>query len=622
MKKTFKFSILAVLAGLVGGGVGLAHAHRSEMKQASADEVVTKYLPMNDTNFYRGGFSDKPMGELISDRHDTFHDGRRSYNALDCFANTMAKTGEDQTGWIRSIEWIHKGGYVSFLWGGNHNCFINIWAEPEGEGEGALPGANVVDHCQNDFYASHDAFNNDYINGVNGDFELSANMAFKYYHVPDSYIGRRLIIYAEDCATSYYGGFQLGDLRVNQTIEEVARSFATHKQQIALDAQLSPQNNFSADYMLNTYYATSYYDEVNTAAAALDNADEGFETYGVSNWAFDKSFSTAYPDCVAIVSSNDAKWNEKMPANKTDSFYMNADYSAVAEDAKYRFISNEFTLSGNGFISAKLGGASAVMSLIDSTGAELATTRIAEATGTNVLNKAFVDNGGVDNIMASGSRFNTMARTYLDCSAHLGKKVRIVLSDDRTGGNWGLAYFDEVITKYTSVPTLKVDKIHQQYGENPTYHGVVLDQYVGSNSTTFGLAYDFVSRYYGLLRSVSNGYSWCTVSEDANIQALLTEYESLNVDVKAIVDASMDFDFGAGATSANFWANEADTSYTIAQTINYIKVDFTPSASFKGLLSIENGNIVFALVTSIIVLLSSLLVVSHFVLKKKRKEQQ
>ncbi len=617
MKKILTALGLAAIAG--GLTVGAVKLGTKKVEQVKADEVVTKYLPMNDTNFYRGGFSDVAMGNLISGRFETFHGDRRSYNAMDNFLNTMAKVGEGETGWVRSVRWVHKGGYVSFLLGGNGNNFVNIWAEPE---EGKENGANVFANIKNDFHASRDSYDSAYENGEASDFELSANMALKYFYIPDEYIGRELIVYIEDCTTSYYGGVVFGDLRVNQTLEEVARTFAAHKQQIALDAQSTTQNNYSATYMLNTYYVGAGYSALATAESSLDNADEGFETYGLSNWAYDRAFSNANINVATIVSNNDAKdWTERMPANKTGNLYVNADGSGIAEDAKYRLISNEFTLSGTGFISAKLGGGTAVMSLIDSTGAELVTSRIAEATGTNILNKGFVDNGGVGNIMSSGSRFNTMSRTYLDASAHLGKKVRVVLSDDRTGGNWGLAYFDEVVTKYASVPTFKVDKIQQQWNESPLYHGVVVDQYVGSASTDFGKAYDFVTRYYGLMRSSAHGFSWCTISEDDDVKALLAEYKTLTANVANIVSASMDYSFGASATSENFYLTEADVSYTIGQTMTALDNELSPSSNKTIAMFDTNASaITFIIVVSVLGIAVASLVAAYSVLKK-RKEQ-
>ncbi len=617
MKKILRFSLLASLFALAGSGLISVHTQGSRYQQVKAEEEVTKYLAMNNTNFYRGGFSDVAMENLISARNETFHDGRRSYNSLENFLNTMARVGEGETGWVRSVRWVHKGGYVSFLLGGNRDCFVNIWAEPE---EGKDNGVNIF-NVHNDFYASRNAFDDAYVNGTASDFELSANMALRYFSIPDEYIGRELIVYIEDTATSYYGGVIFGDLRVNQTLEEVALSFAAHKQQIALDAQLSPQNNFSADYMLNTYYAGSAYDALNAAIANIDNVDDGFETYGLTNWAYDRNFATADINFASIVSDNDAKdWVERMPANKTGNYYINADASGIAEDAKYRLISPEFTLSGTGLISAKLGGGTAVLSLIGSTGIELATTRLNEASGTNILNRAFADKGGVDNIMLSGSRYNTMARTYLDCSDYLGQKVRVVLSDDRTGGNWGLAYFDEVITKYDSYPSFKVDRILQQFNENPTYHGVVLDQYVGDSDTTFGQAYDFVSRYYNTLRNLANGGTWCSIKTSDPVQALVAEYDELDADVQAIVSNSMDYSFGQSATSANFFENAADVSYTIGQTIEYIKTGIDPLGRNKiSFIGIENNGSAMLVVSVSFVAVS--IVAFCFIMLKRKKRQ-
>ena len=584
---------------VVGVIAGTANSKKIE-KAAAEEETITKYLPMNGTNFHRdSGLADRSIEDMTSGRRDTFHDGRRSYNAMDNFLNTMDRGGgEDKTGEIRSIRWVHRGGYVSFLIGGNSACFVNIFDETS--------SADRFTNIHNDFYSSRgDAWDDAYRNGEAGGtaFELSANMALKYYHLSDEWIGHEFIVYIKDDATSYYGGITFGDLRVNQTLEEVKRTFEAHKQQISLDAGLSTQNGWSADYMLNTYYKGSYYDELNNAAA-LDNADEGFETYGLTNWAYDRANSTADINFAGIVSNNDAKdWAERMPANKSDNYYVNADASGIGEGEKYTLVSNEFTLSGNGFISAKLGGGTAVMSLIDSTGAELATTRIAAAENTNILNPAFVDNGGTGNIMDSGSRFNTMARVYLDASAHLGKTVRIVLSDARTGGNWGLAYFDEVVTKYNSVPTLKVDKIQQQFNDTPLYHGVVTDKYVGSASTDFGKAYAFVQTYYSVMRNVANGQSWCTVKQSQDVQDLITAYGALDASVKALVDAAQDYDFGSAATSANWYLTEANLDHTIGQTMYAVQNGGAPVSS--RMISFQNSTMVgveIALISSVVII--------------------
>ena len=621
-KKTIFASVgTLLLASVLTTGIVVSSSNKKTIEKASAEEeTIVKYLPVNSDNFvvnsaWDDAFDGKNVNDLTSSRFETFHDGRRTYNALDSFLNSMAKVDEVRRGCFRSVRWVHRGGYVSFLLGGNGENFVNIWDETSPH--------NVAEGIHNDFYASRNSWDSAYQDGSAADFELSGNMALKYFHVPDELIGHELIVYIEDKTQSYYGGVTFGNLKVNQTLEEVARTFSAHKQQIALDAQLSNQNNFSASYMLNTYYKTSYYNDLIAAEANLDNADEGFETYGLSNWAYDKAFSSAVINFVSSISDNDAKggFGERMPANKSDNLYFNADTTGIDEGEKYRLISNEF--SGTGLISAKIGGGTAVMSLIDDTGAELATTRCATAEGTNILNPSFYDPaGGVANIMTSGARLNTMTRTYLDASAHLGEKVRIVLSDERTGGNWGLAYFDEVITKYDTVPTFKVDKIRQQYNENPMYHGVVTDKYVGSSSTTFGQAYAFLQDFYGIMRNPTNGGTYCSINSSQAVQDLLNNYQALNSDVKALVDAAQDFDFGASATSANWYLAEANTGHTVAQTMAYaLNLPYSapePTRFFSShnntMLSIE------------IVIISSVIVVGVAIfcflrLKKKGKKQ-
>ena len=624
MKKSFIFAgvvtLLATTAVATGLFVNLAN-HKT-MEKASADgETVVKYLPMNSTNFYTGEvggdrFDNKSIEELTSPRFDTFHEGRRVFNALDNFLNTITiASGEGRKGAVRSIKWVHRGGYVSFLMGGNNDNFVNIFKETE-------PKGDIIDHVRSGFYSSRgDAWDDAYRNGENAAFELSANMSLKYYYIPDEYIGQEFIVYIEDNTTGYYGGVTFGDFRINQTLEEVARTFSAHKQQLALDAQLSTQNAWGSNYILNTLYETDYYAPLRTAEAALNNADEGFETYGLTNWAYDRQFSSAAINFVSTISSDDAKggFAERMPANKSDNLYFNSDASGIDEGEKYKLISSEFTLGGTGFISAKLGGGTAVVSLIDNTGAELVTTRINTAEGTNILNPNFYDPaGGVSNIMTSGARLNTMTRTYLDASAHLGKKVRVVLSDERTGGNWGLAYFDEIVTKYDSLPTLKVDAIQQQYGENPLYHGVVTDKFYGSNDTTFKQAYDFVQRYYGVMRDTSKGKSWCTISDNDDVKDLLDDYDALNSDVKALVTAAQDYDFGSAATSENWYLATPNLEYTIGQTVAYINGGggvSIPSRVLGGYFNTATVGTEIALVSAVVIVAFAL----FLFLRQKRK---
>ena len=625
MKKLLAILPFGVLAGALAVGAVSLSAKGSKEVKADAPSYQT-YVPVVDGWVENtDGSGESTVNSLLRGRNDRFWSGgsgwdsqERTFNAMDEFIDTIhrANGGEGWRGAYRTPElelYDNNHRYISFLFGGGSgDIFINIF-----QVNGAAGSGDRITGIRTAFDGSG-AYPDD-TNHLNA--PISCNMVFKYFELPNEIQpGDHFLIYVRDGKQSDYGGFTFGDVHINQTLEECAKHFSVHKQQVKFNEYTSDYNAAANEYVLNFYATDSYYATIRTAEAALTDADCDFDVNDhLSNWAHDRSFSEAgiwYND---VISDNDAKnWTERMPANKSGNRYFNADATGINEDEKYRLVSNEFTLSGTGFISAKLGGGTAVMSLIDNTGAELVSSRVAAAEGTNILNGGFVD-AAVANVMSSGARLNTMSRTYLDASAHLGKKVRVVLSDERTGGNWGLAYFDEVVTKYTSLPTLKVDRIQQQYGENPTYHGVVTDKYVGSNSTTFGQAYAFVQRFYGLMRDNANGGSWCSIAENSQVTTLLNDYKALDSDVKAIVDAAQDFDFGAGATSANFFSTQADLSHTVGQTFSYIDNEVSGGMSLVRPNLFGDDNKSATTVIAIVLLVSTVaLGLTAFVIKRKK----
>lgn len=631
MKKAISVLLLGVFSAAAVAGVAVASNTSAKVREAKAEAPSYQtYVPLIDGWVENtDGSAESTVGSLLRGRNDRFWNGadgwdsqERTFNAMDEFVDTIHKAngGEGWRGAYRTPELTladNDHRYISFLFGGGSgsDIFINIF-QVSGE---AGSGDRITDIRTAFDGAGAFPDNVDHINAP-----ISCNMVFKYYELPSQIQpGDRFLIYVRDGKTSDYGGFTFGDVHINQTLEDVAKHFSVHKQQVKFNEYTSVWNAAANEYVLNYYANDSYYATVRAAEALLTDADCDFDVNDhLTNWAHDRSFSEANIYYNDVISDNDAKdWVERMPANKSGERYFNADASGIGEGEKYRLVSSEFTLSGTGFISAKLGGGTAVMSLIDNAGNELVSSRIATAENENILNPGFV-NGSVGNIMESGARLNTMSRTYLDASAHVGKKVRVVLSDERTGGNWGLAYFDEVITKYDTVPTFKVDKIHQQFGENPTYHGVVTDKYVGSSSTTFGQAYAFLQDFYGIMRNPTNGGTYCSINSSQAVQDLLSDYQALNSDVKALVDAAQDFDFGASATSANWYLAEANTGHTVAQTMAYaLSLPYSapePTRFFNShnntMLSIE------------IVIISSVIVVGVAIfcflrLKKKGKKQ-
>lgn len=595
--------------------VAIARSSHQTLKEAQSVISAQYYVPVNTTNFWSDQYN---IADQISNGNDTFFDPGRFFGTTRPLINTV-NLNEGKTGDIRSDDFNQTGEYVSFLIGGNPNYndghpqnFVNLWSTDK--------GFNVAAEVCNDAFS---------------DPNISCNMIFKYVQVPQEYRGKCLI-YIHDGTTGNFGGVTFGDLRINQTWDDVVAAYSAHIATYALSR--NNQANIDAYNAVTNYYSTnSYYTALNTALAAKTSADDGFEKLNsLTNWAFDRMNSTR-PDgglislnFEGIISDNNIKqdgyFTAGLPANKTDNYYVNADVSGVGEDCKYRLVSSEFTLSGTGLISAKLGGATAVLELLDSNYNVLETTAIAEATGSNVLNPGFSRNDDLrHNIIANNLRFNTMSRTYLDCSEHLGKRVRVALSDARTGGEWGLAYFDEVVTYYENLPSFKLDVISQTNGEE-VYHGVVKDQYVGSSSTVFGQAYSFVSSFYNVMRQAGNSVSWCSVSQSTDVQNLLTAYNALPANVKTIVDASQDYTYGKDVSSSNYYFSNVDvTTYNIGQTMAYLS-GYTPVNNGGGsgtkLLSIlnENNSLTWVIIIPVIIVASAMML--YFLIRRRKKAQR
>lgn len=635
MKKIVKILTIGCALGLLGGAAVGLNAKKEIKAEATAPSYTT-YVPVSagwveNTD----GSAESTVGSLARGRNDRFWNGgsgfdsqERTFNAMDEFVDTIhrANGGEGWRGAYRTpelelVDNDHR--YISFLFGGGAgDIFVNIFQVSGAAGSGdriaGIPTAFNLDSGNGDFGS-----NEGKEDSLKKNAPISCNMVFKYFELPvEIQPGDHFLIYVRDGKTSDYGGFTFGDVHINLTLEEVAKHFSVHKQQVKLNEYTSAWNRNANEFVLNYYATDSYYETIRNAEALLTDADCDFDVNDhLTNWAHDRSFSEANIWYNDVISENDAKnWTERMPANKSGDRYFNSDASGIDESEKYRLVSSEFTLSGTGFISAKLGGGTAVMSLIDDAGNELVSSRIAAAEGTNILNGGFADNGGVDNIMASGSRYNTMSRTYLDASAHVGKKVRVVLSDERTGGNWGLAYFDEVITKYDTIPTLKVDRIEQQFNESPLYHGVVTDKYVGSASTNFGKAYAFMQLFYEKVRNVSNGGSRCVISAEDKT-AIDNAYKVLDSDVKAIINASDDYDFGQAATSENWFLTEASVSVGgVGTTLAVMGITGAPALSSSyfngnGIVSSDNSIALIIIVASAIAMFGA----GYFVLRKRKQ---
>ncbi len=641
MKKLlFSLSIAAFLgAACLGGALATKKQAVSEVKATTAADTEERYVP-TDTFSVLHASEGKNIGDLLRGRNERFWWGNpdpnnwdsqeRTFNGMDSFADTIHKAGgEGWTGAIQSPTQTvtdNSRRYISFLFGGGAEeagkgkIFINIWS----------PSLNkdVVVDLRPKFDGSGTFDDKD----AKFNAPVTCNMVFFYLELPEELkLNDTYAVYVKDEKTSSFGGFTFGSLFVNQKLEDVARHFSAHKAQMKLNEFTSDWNRNANEYVINTIYADSYYDAVRAKEVELADADTGFETnYRLADWAYDQNESRAGNDVDLIsidysniYSSADVKANftERMPMNKTGNMFLNGDTSGVAEDCRYKIVSSAFKLSGTGLVSVKMGGKSTRISLLRAdTLAELA----------HVDNPGFNDpSGGVSNIATSGCRCNTMARTYIDWSAYLystvGYQVRIALSDYRVGGDWGLSYFDELITRYDTLPGLPIDRVEQQYGENPTYYCEVPNFYVGSDETDFGVAFNFVHDYLETARSGDTNA--CSVANSNAMKALYTRYSELSANALAVVNASVDYNH---ITEGNWYETKSTitgegegNNYvgTVGQNVAYLsQFSASTSNSFRLLDSINSdSNITMIIVISAIAVVSCVFVVAVYRRKKLHK---
>ena len=561
MKKLFVlFGSIALATAAMAAGASA----RNQVKKAKADEFQT-YVPLRDGWIENtDGSAETVLNNAIRARNDRFWNGNsdpnewdsqeRSFNGTDEFIDTIhrANGGEGWRGAYRTPELIlhdNNHRYISFLFGGGEgDIFINIFQVTGEAGSGDRISGIKTSFDGSGSFDDKDAKLN---------APISCNMVFKYFELPtEIQPGDHFLIYVRDGKTSDYGGFTFGNVHINQTLEDCARSFSAHKAQMKLNEYMSDWTRNANEYVLNYYATDSYYAAVRTAEAALEDADDDFEINNrLTKWAYDQQNSTYENGDLAainydgIYSTLDHKGggyfydnDGYMPLNKTGNQYLTGEPSdigdgirncGVPESAKYRIVSPEFTLTGAGLISAKLGGHFAELQLLDTSYNVIATT--------GAENPSFVD-ADMSNIAVSGGRQCTMTRTYLDCGEFVNQRVHVALLDNRTGGNWNLAFFDEVVTNYPSLPNFTVEVIEQVSSKDAhdPYCGYVLDRYVDNgHNEDFKDAYDFLVDYYAGLRSPANQFVYSKASE-ATKNSLIDTFEQLSAASTEVIELSDD----------------------------------------------------------------------------------
>ena len=639
MKKVFKFSLLAVLAGLVGGGVLMAHANRSEVKQAKADATET-YIPM-ESSFFTDWTDD--AGSFDSS-NATFWSEGYSFEALDTFFR--GESAESWTGTLTSRTWKQKTQYIYFQLGGAKD--YDVTGDPV--------------HLKIHYGSYSDVFyNNTFVENP---------MTLRYYKIPDTAYAALtesaddfdMYIEIIDAQTSGYGFANFGYLHVNQTLESTGnamRYFLNHLSTDSRDWKVNNRKNIFDSYFDNASQKEVFF----AVASDISESFSSNENF-VNHWYFDHNyFNNEYGTerhFDAAISTNefrpDAATN--MPFNNDGGFFRgwyedtegHKSGFVAADNLIYRFISRPFVLSGTGIISVKMAG-KASLQVIDAT---------VKNTDAQAADLAWIDNhamqmdGDSTNMASSGFNTTAMVNHVINLEASLGKTIQLAIADFDTSG-WSACYFDEIVVNYASRPAYHMD-VATQTNNSGTFYPAYADIYVNSAKLTsenpLGVkynedntvntaddnailnhvdssdslsSYNVWKSYIDTVRGGQEGRNYCSALVSDDVKAVLNSYNALSASAKQIVCASDDFErVGDGDWyNINPTIYGSDHAYNIGRSLQYlgqennINVDVYGNLSaFTGMNLYRNSSMLILVIT-IIVLASSLAL--FFVIKKKKE---
>ena len=619
MNKIKKILTLGLAFGVFAGGIAaIANSRGGEMKKtdAIASDVEWDYLAYDGNNFEITTYDGSTWHDINffrANRTDSafFDGGQRSFNALDDFFN-----GVHDEGWrgeLKSATWTQKDDYVTFTLGGR-NSVVKFYTASDDE---EIAGATVD---------SDDYFQ---------DPKLSFNMIVRVVDL-SYYKNQLLYLKVFDVETGNIGAVTFGALKVSQSAEDVARTISVHKNHLS---HRNPDGeDWRKDSLAREYTLAKYNDEAEYApfkSIVLTDANMDFEDYDqCTNLALDNSTVTGFADRGAGYDSlrwgyNEAYtlgdywgWDQRMPFNKQGNAFFKGEYGG--DGAKYTLLTNDFKLSGTGYISIKLAGA----------GTKVAVVKVSDGSEISFTNTKFSwDEGKYGYNVAFGSRTNTMTRYVLDASAFKNEIVRIAISDDSTAG-WSILMFDELVTYYEELSDIKfpVDRFDQPYvngfdvagsvyetRHEGTYYGVIKTELVSNHDDAVKEAKEFIDDYYDLARDVEEGNptNMCSVITSDDMKTLITRYKGLSADAKAIVNASGDFNQVSGET---VWYRVNPTVSGLEDSIIYI------GNKNGGMYAFESGNLLSIVSTDsrtmIIVAISTVIALIAFGLAFHNKKKK
>ena len=162
----------------------------------------------------------------------------------------------------------------------------------------------------------------------------------------------------------------------------------------------------------------------------------GFETGTMAGWT---PLTDGFNAEGAVISA-ESYWGEALPYNQSGSYHLDGWNTGVGETEGWRVRSTDFTLSGSGYLSVRMGGHAAAVRVYQQDGTLIGFYRESR------FNDAHFPH------LAEGGSWADMGTYVMDLSDHIGETLYLELCDDVISGGWAHAFFDEVVTYYETAP--------------------------------------------------------------------------------------------------------------------------------------------------------------------------
>ncbi len=176
-------------------------------------------------------------------------------------------------------------------------------------------------------------------------------------------------------------------------------------------------------------------------ANSLNIVNGDFETGDLTGWTVILGDWGQTDGKINGVISATTYWGEKLAYNQEGNFHLNGWETGIGEEKAWALRSTNFTLSGSGWISLRMGGNAAAVKVFKADGTLIGyykANRFAD------VNFPFIGEG-------NGS-WADMGTYLIDLSKFVGQELYIELHDEVINAPWAQAFFDAVTTYYETAP--------------------------------------------------------------------------------------------------------------------------------------------------------------------------